>query len=88
MEHADAKDIGEFVNVGTGEDISIKNLAELVARIVGYSGEIVWDTSKPNGTPRKLLDVSRLAALGWKYKIGLEAGIASTYKDFLLRHNR
>jgi GDP-L-fucose synthase len=88
MEHADAKDIGEFVNVGTGEDISIKNLAELVARIVGYSGEIVWDTSKPNGTPRKLSDVSRLAALGWKYKIGLEAGIASTYKDFLLRHNR
>lgn len=83
MEHADAKDIGEFVNVGTGEDIPIKDLAALIARIVGYSGEIVWDTSKPNGTPRKLLDVSRLAALGWKYRISLEQGIRMTYEDFL-----
>jgi len=83
MEHADAKDIGEFVNVGTGEDIPIKDLAALIARIVGYSGEIVWDTSKPNGTPRKLLDVSRLSALGWKYKISLEQGIRMTYENFL-----
>jgi len=86
MEHADAKDIGEFINVGTGEDISIKDLAAQISKIVGYYGEVIWDTSKPNGTPRKLLDVSRLSALGWKYKIGLEDGIWSAYEDFLLRH--
>jgi GDP-L-fucose synthase len=82
MENKDAADIGEFVNIGTGEDLAIKDLAELVAKIVGYTGEIIWDTSKPNGTPRKLLDVSKLTALGWKYKIKLEDGIASTYQDF------
>ena len=82
MENKDAEDIGEFVNVGTGEDLAIKDLAELVAKIVGYTGEIIWDTSKPNGTPRKLLDVSKLIALGWKYKIKLKEGIALTYQDF------
>lgn len=82
MENKDAEDIGEFVNVGTGEDLAIKDLAELVAKIVGYTGEIIWDTSKPNGTPRKLLDVSKLTALGWKYKIKLEDGIKSAYGDF------
>ena len=82
MENKDAADIGEFVNVGTGEDLAIKDLAEFVAKIVGYTGEIIWDTSKPNGTPRKLLDVSRLTALGWKYKIKLEDGIKSAYDDF------
>jgi len=71
------------VNIGTGEDLAIKDLAELVAKIVGYTGEIIWDTSKPNGTPRKLLDVSRLTALGWKYKIKLEEGIKSAYDDFI-----
>jgi GDP-L-fucose synthase len=86
MENKDAEDIGEFVNVGTGEDLAIKDLAELVAKIVGYTGEIIWDTSKPNGTPRKLLDVSRLTALGWKYKIKLEEGIRSTYKDFISKY--
>jgi len=86
MENKDAEDIGEFVNVGTGEDLAIKDLAELVAKIVGYTGEIIWDTSKPNGTPRKLLDVSRLTALGWKYKIKLEEGIKSTYKDFISKY--
>ncbi len=60
MEHKDAEDIGEFVNVGSGKDISVKDLAELIDSIVGYEGEIVWDTSKPNGTPRKLIDGSRL----------------------------
>jgi len=84
MENKDAEDIGEFVNVGTGEDLAIKDLAELVAKIVGYTGEIIWDTSKPNGTPRKLLDVSRLTALGWKNKIKLEEGIKSAYDDFVL----
>lgn len=82
MEHIDAANIGEIINVGTGEDLSIKDLASLVARIIGYFGEVVWDTSKPNGTPRKLLDVSRLHALGWKHKIDLEQGITATYQKY------
>ena len=84
MENKDAVDIGELVNVGTGEDLAIKDLAELVAKIVGYKGEIIWDTSKPNGTPRKLLDISKLTSLGWKYKISLQNGVEMTYRDFLL----
>ena len=71
------------INVGVGEDITIKELAELVADVVGFSGELVWDTSKPDGTPRKLLDVSRIHALGWKAEIGLRDGIASTYRWFV-----
>ena len=73
----------ETVNAGTGKEISIKELAELVARIVGYSGEIRWDTTRPNGTPRKLLDVSKTAAMGWHYQTELEEGIRKTYEDFL-----
>lgn len=73
----------ETVNAGTGKDLTIKELAELVAKVVGYEGEILWDTSKPNGTPRKLLDVSKAAALGWTYKTELEDGIRLTYADFL-----
>jgi GDP-L-fucose synthase len=69
----------EIVNIGVGEDISIADLAALVARIVGFAGKIVFDTSKPDGTPRKLLDVSRLHALGWRASIPLEDGIRSTY---------
>lgn len=65
----------EQVNVGTGSDVTIKELAEIVARIVGYTGQIEWDATKPDGTPRKLLDVSKLAAAGWKASIGLEEGI-------------
>jgi len=84
MEHVDAANIGEIINVGTGEDLSIKDLASLVARIVGYSGDVVWDSSKPNGTPRKLLDVSRIHALGWNHRISLERGIIDTYQDFLV----
>lgn len=68
-----------IINVGTGEDVSIKELAEKVKNIVGYEGEIVWDTTKPDGTPRKLLDVGRLHALGWKYKIKLLDGLRETY---------
>ena len=75
----------ETINAGAGKDISIKNLAELVAEIVGYRGEILWDTSKPNGTPRKLLDVSKAATLGWTYKTELRDGIKLTYEDFLTR---
>lgn len=73
----------ETVNAGTGKELTIKELTELVAGIVGYEGEILWDHSKPNGTPRKLLDVSKAASLGWTYKTELEDGIRLTYKDFL-----
>lgn len=73
----------ETVNAGTGKEISIKDLTVLVARVVGYEGEIRWDTSKPNGTPRKLLDVSKSKALGWTYKTELEDGIRLAYEDFL-----
>lgn len=78
MESYDGRD---FLNVGTGEDISIKELAEMVARIVGFEGELRFDTTKPDGTPRKLMDVSRLHALGWEAKISLEDGIASVVDD-------
>ena len=73
----------ETVNAGTGKELTIKELTELVAKVVGYEGENLWDPSKPNGTPRKLLDVSKAAALGWTYKTELEDGIRLTYKDFL-----
>jgi GDP-L-fucose synthase len=73
----------DWVNVGTGEDVSIRDFAELVRRAVGFGGRIVWDASKPDGTPRKLMDVSRLSALGWSSRIGLEEGIRRTYASFL-----
>ena len=73
----------ETVNAGTGKELSIKALTELVAKVVGYSGEIRWDISRPNGTPRKLLDVSKATALGWTYKTELEDGIRLAYDDFL-----
>lgn len=80
-------DVDEGVyNVGVGMDLSIRELAETVARIVGYRGELVFDASKPDGTPQKLLDVSRLARMGWRAGIGLEEGIARTYEDFVARH--
>ena len=73
----------EIVNAGTGKELSIKDLTELVAKAIGYTGEILWDTSKPNGTPRKLLDVSKAADLGWTYRTELEEGIRLAYDDFL-----
>ena len=73
----------ETVNAGTGKEISIRELAELVARVVDYRGEILWDTNKPNGTPRKLLDVSKAERLGWRYKMELEDGSRLAYQDFL-----
>ncbi len=73
----------QTINVGVGEDLTIKELAELVQQVVGFEGELEWDTSKPDGTPRKILDVSRLTDLGWKPEIGLEEGIRSTYAWFL-----
>lgn len=78
----------QTVNVGTGKEITIKKLTELVSEIVGYKGSIVWDTDKPDGTPRKLLDVSKLEALGWKYKTELRDGIRLAYEDFLNNPNR
>ena len=73
----------ETVNAGTGKEVTIKQLTEIVARVVGYEGAIEWDTSRPNGTPRKLLDVSKAAKLGWTYKTELEDGIRLAYDDFL-----
>ena len=73
----------ELVNIGTGIDVTIKELAETVKQIVGFEGEINWDTSRPDGTPRKLMDVSKLHGLGWKHKIELKDGIALAYQDFL-----
>ncbi|NCD01150.1 GDP-L-fucose synthase [bacterium] len=73
----------EIINIGTGKDFSIKELAEIIKEKVGFKGEIKWDTSKPDGTPRKLLDVSKLKGLGWEQKIGLEEGIERTYDWFL-----
>jgi hypothetical protein len=70
-------------NVGTGVDLTIKSLAEMIQKAVGHSGDIIWDSSKPDGTPRKLMDVSKMANQGWKSKISLEEGIQSTYKWFL-----
>jgi GDP-L-fucose synthase len=69
--------------VGVGEDVSIRELAELIRDIVGYRGEIVWDTTMPDGTPRKLLDVTRINALGWKARVPLADGIRSTYAWFV-----
>ncbi len=80
MEHYDGK---PFVNIGVGEDVSIRELAEMVKHAVGFEGDLVFDTSKPSGTPRKLMDVSRLHALGYRHQIGLQEGIASVYQDFL-----
>lgn len=79
MENFDAPDIGEFVNIGLGVDVTIKELAELIGDIVGYNGEIVYDATKPDGTPQKLMDVSRLQELGWAARISLRDGIKQSY---------
>ena len=76
-------DSPEIINVGCGEDISIRELAELICDVVGFDGELAWDTTKPDGTPRKLLDVSKIRAIGWKPAIALRDGIAQTYQWFL-----
>jgi len=77
----------ELVNIGTGIDVTIKELADTVKEIVGFEGSIQWDTSRPDGTPRKLMDVSKLHSLGWKHKIELKDGIALAYQDFLTNVN-
>jgi GDP-L-fucose synthase len=78
----------QFINVGSGSEITIRELAELVKRIIGFAGEIVWDKSKPDGTPRKLMDSSRLFAMGWKPQVNLETGVRLAYEDFLARQPR
>lgn len=80
MERYDYKDIGEFINIGTGEDITIKDLAYMIKGIVGFDGDIKWDPSKPHGTARKLLDVSRIKQLSWYPKVSLDEGIRILYK--------
>lgn len=90
LKYLEAQDLFDrgisHINIGTGKDISIKELAEKIAKTVGYSGRIVFDTSKPDGTPRKLLDVSRLSNLGWKAQIGLDDGLESTYKWYCQKY--
>ena len=83
MGRYDASSIGEFVNIGTGRDMTIRELAEAVKVIVGYQGEVQWDTSKPDGTPQKLLDVGRIEGLGWKAMVSLREGIQYTYSWYL-----
>jgi len=83
MERYSAKEIGEFVNIGSGSDLTIRELAEIVKRIVGFTGDIVWDRTKPDGTPRKLLDISRMTSLGWEPKTGIEQGIGKAYAWYL-----
>jgi GDP-L-fucose synthase len=79
-------DSPEIINVGCGEDISIRELAELICEVVGFNGDLAWDTTKPDGTPRKLLDVTKLRALGWKPSTPLRVGIARTYEWFLANY--
>jgi GDP-L-fucose synthase len=76
----------QLINVGTGKDVTIKELAEMVKKIVGFEGNLMWDTTKPDGTPRKLMDVSKLHAQGWKHTIELKEGIKLAYQDFLEHH--
>lgn len=77
---------GPLVNIGTGTDVTIRELAETVVKVIGYPGQLTFDTTKPDGTPRKLMDVSRLHSLGWKAQTSLEAGIKLAYQDFLKRY--
>jgi GDP-L-fucose synthase len=81
----DSGTVQSHINVGSGKEVTIKELAETVKDVVGFKGEIVWDTSKPDGTPRKLMDSSRISALGWQPRVSLREGIASAYADFLSR---
>ena len=85
MESYDQK---QFLNIGTGSDVSIRELAELISKVIGYNGQLTWDHSKPDGMMRKLMDVTKLHALGWKHTVELEDGIRLAYQDFLSKHNQ
>ena len=87
MENKNADEIGEFINIGSGKERTIKEIVELVKKTVGFDGEVVWDKTKPDGTPRKLMDVSRINSLGWKAQVGLEEGLKIAYQDFLERYS-
>jgi|ERR1035437_1297642 GDP-L-fucose synthase len=87
MENIASKEIGELINIGTGKDCTILELAETIKEVVGFKGKLVFDTSKPDGTPRKLLDVSKINSLGWKAKTTLRVGIEKTYQDFFSNPN-
>ena len=78
----DSGESSQFLNIGTGKDISIKGLADIISQIIGYEGEIIWDKSKPDGTPKKQLDISKISNLGWKAKIDLAEGIKKTIETF------
>ena len=83
MQNKDAKDIGELVNITDGTDIQLKNLINMVAEIIGYTGTIEYDKSKPNGTPRKMMDAEKIKSLGWSPKIKLDEGIKKAYQWYL-----
>ena len=83
MERFDNSDIGEFTNIGVGRDISIREIAELIAEVVGFKGQLTFDTSKPDGAPQKLLDVSRIHRIGWRAKTDLHTGVQNVYQEFL-----
>ena len=87
MENKNADEIGEFINIGSGKERTIKEIVELVKKTVGFEGEVVWDKTKPDGTPRKLMDVTRINSLGWKAQVELEEGLKIAYQDFLKRYS-
>lgn len=87
MQNKSAKEIGEFINIGTGTEVTILELAQMIKKVVGFEGEIVFDTTKPDGTMRKMMDVSRINSLGWKAETSLEQGIEIVYRDFLCGKN-
>jgi GDP-L-fucose synthase len=76
------------INVGTGVDVTIREMAEMMKKVVGFKGELTFDTTKPDGTPRKLIDVTRLSNMGWNYTIGLEEGLKETYEWYLSKNNK
>ena len=90
LQNVEAKDLYEkgisHLNIGTGEDITIAELAELIKKVAGFKGEVEYDSSKPDGTPRKLMDVTRIDELGWRHKIELEEGIRMAYEWFLTNY--
>lgn len=83
LEHKDYVGVGELINVGSGVELTIRELAEMIQKAVGFTGDVVWDSAKPNGTPRKLMDSSRLFSMGWRPQVSLEKGIETSYQDFL-----